>query len=65
DYTAWNRPAIFDLIQKTGNVPEEDMRLSFNLGVGLVIIAAPHMIEELAIWASKRETPLFIIGEVV
>lgn len=65
DYTSWNRPAIFDLIQKTGNVPEEDMRLSFNLGVGLVIVAAPDMITDLAAWASNRQTPLFIIGEVV
>lgn len=65
DYTSWNRPPLFDLIQKTGNVPEEDMRLSFNLGVGLVIIAGSHMIEHLALWASTRETPLYIIGEVV
>lgn len=65
DYTSWNRPPLFDLIQKTGNVPEEDMRLSFNLGVGLVIIAGSHMIEDLALWASTRETPLYIIGEVV
>jgi len=65
DYTSWNRPAIFDLIQKTGNVPEEDMRLSFNLGVGLVIVAASDKITDLAEWASNRQTPLYIIGDVV
>ena len=36
DYGAWTRPAIFDLIQETGNVPESDMRRTFNLGIGLV-----------------------------
>jgi phosphoribosylformylglycinamidine cyclo-ligase len=65
DYTSWDRPAIFDLIQKCGNVPEEDMRLSFNLGIGLVIIASPDSITEIAQWASFRNTPLFIIGEVM
>lgn len=39
DWSAWSRPAIFGLIQKSGNVPEEDMRRAFNLGVGLIIIA--------------------------
>lgn len=65
DYKSWDRPAIFDLIQKTGNVPEEDMRLSFNLGIGLVVIAAADKITDIAAWSSKRDLPLFIIGEVV
>jgi phosphoribosylformylglycinamidine cyclo-ligase len=65
DYASWNRPAIYDLIQKSGNVPEEDMRLSFNLGIGLVIVASPESKKDIADWASARQTPLFIIGEVV
>ena len=36
DYDAWERPALFDLIQREGDVPEADMRQTFNLGVGLV-----------------------------
>jgi phosphoribosylformylglycinamidine cyclo-ligase len=39
NYSSWKRPPIFDLIQQLGNVPEEDMRLSMNLGIGLVVIA--------------------------
>ncbi|HYM20000.1 MAG TPA: phosphoribosylformylglycinamidine cyclo-ligase [Candidatus Kapabacteria bacterium] len=39
-WSAWERPVIFDLIQRSGNVPEEDMRRAFNLGIGLVIIAS-------------------------
>ncbi|ARA92190.1 phosphoribosylformylglycinamidine cyclo-ligase [Rhodothermaceae bacterium RA] len=38
DYTAWSRPPIFDLIQTKGNVPEDDMRRTFNLGIGLVAV---------------------------
>ena len=37
----------------------------FNLGVGLVIVAASDKITDLAEWASNRQTPLYIIGEVV
>ncbi len=38
DYNAWKRPAIFNLIQKAGSVPEDDMRKAFNLGIGLIAI---------------------------
>ena len=38
DYESWERPPIFDLIQREGDVPEADMRQTFNLGVGLVAV---------------------------
>src|SRR5699024_492776 len=31
DWEAWERPPLFKLIQEIGNVPEEDMRATFNL----------------------------------
>ncbi len=40
NWNAWQRPAIFSLIQSMGNVPEEDMRRTFNLGIGLILIVA-------------------------
>jgi phosphoribosylformylglycinamidine cyclo-ligase len=39
DWNSWKRLPIFDLIQSTGNVPEDSMRKAFNLGIGLIIIA--------------------------
>ncbi len=39
DYDSWQRPAIFRIIQEEGEVPEEDMRRTFNLGIGLVLVA--------------------------
>jgi phosphoribosylformylglycinamidine cyclo-ligase len=41
DYDAWERPPLFDLIQRKGDVPEADMRQTFNLGVGLVAVVRP------------------------
>jgi phosphoribosylformylglycinamidine cyclo-ligase len=38
DFGAWKRPAVFDLIQRKGDVPEADMRQTFNLGIGLVAV---------------------------
>jgi phosphoribosylformylglycinamidine cyclo-ligase len=41
DWAAWERPAIFRLIQDLGSVPEDDMRRTFNLGIGLILIVDP------------------------
>ncbi|MEL7362787.1 MAG: phosphoribosylformylglycinamidine cyclo-ligase [Bacteroidota bacterium] len=38
DWTAWERPALFRLIQDLGGVPEDDMRRTFNCGIGLVAV---------------------------
>jgi phosphoribosylformylglycinamidine cyclo-ligase len=38
DWNSWKRPAIFRLIQEAGMVPEDDMRRTFNLGIGLILI---------------------------
>ena len=40
DYGAWERPPLFSLIQRLGGVPEDDLRRTFNLGIGLVAAVA-------------------------
>ncbi len=61
EYDAWERPAIFSLIQDEGNVPEADMRRTFNLGVGFVVIVreadVAQVVERLE---AMGETPLRI-----
>lgn len=38
DWNAWNRPLIFKLLQEWGDIPEADMRKTFNLGIGMIVI---------------------------
>lgn len=40
DYSRWERPEIFAMIQELGNVPEDDMRSAFNLGIGLIFVVS-------------------------
>jgi phosphoribosylformylglycinamidine cyclo-ligase len=35
---SWQVPQVFRLMQRLGNVPEEDMRRTFNMGIGLAMI---------------------------
>ena len=41
--TAWTRPAIFDWLQRHGNVADDEMHRVFNCGIGMaVVVAAEH-----------------------
>jgi phosphoribosylformylglycinamidine cyclo-ligase len=35
---SWTEPPIFELLRRSGPVPEDDMRRTFNLGIGLVAV---------------------------
>lgn len=56
DWNAWKRPAIFSLIQDAASVPEDDMRRTFNLGIGLILLVPPQT-------ASSVEQALRAFGE--
>ena len=38
DYDAWERPELFNKIQKAGDIAEEEMRNEFNLGIGFCLV---------------------------
>lgn len=58
---SWEIPPIFTLIQKRGNVEEEEMYRVFNMGVGMAVICSPGDADSLlASLAGAR-----IIGRVV
>lgn len=64
DWNSWERPIIFNLIQKLGNVPEEDMRRTFNLGVGLILIVDKNDVDEIIAELKLSNENPFIIGEI-
>ena len=37
---SWDEPPLFRLIREKGRVPEDDMRRTFNLGVGIVLVVS-------------------------
>ncbi|MBU6371629.1 MAG: phosphoribosylformylglycinamidine cyclo-ligase [Alphaproteobacteria bacterium] len=40
DWDAWARPAVFEWLADVGGTPEDDLRRTYNLGVGLVAVVA-------------------------
>lgn len=56
---------IFDLIAKTGNIPERDMFNTFNMGVGMSIVVDKNDADKtLEILKANGENP-YIIGEII
>jgi phosphoribosylformylglycinamidine cyclo-ligase len=47
DRGAWTVPAIFQWLQRTGEVPDEDMVRTFNMGIGLIVACAAHDADQL------------------
>ena len=65
DWNSWEVPAIFQFIQKTGNVPIDDMRQTFNMGIGLVVVADSKDLESIKVMINKNDLNCFHIGKIV
>ena len=64
-WSPWEIPPIFRVIRKLGSVPDAEMRKTFNLGIGLVIVTAPQAADRLLKQlAAAGESPV-VVGEVV
>ncbi len=65
DWGAWERPPIFALIQRLGEVPEEDMRRTFNLGIGIILVVRPGEADALVRALKRKGEHPMIVGEIV
>lgn len=62
----WTRPALFGFLQRAGQVPEEDMLRTFNMGIGMVIVCArAHEERALMALAQAGEPGAVSIGTAV
>ena len=61
DRGAWAPPPIFPLIEREGNVPDEEMRRTFNMGLGIVLAVGPSDVD--AVRSALPEA--LVLGEVV
>lgn len=58
----WPLPPLFKVIQKMGEVPTDQMYRIFNMGIGMIIIVAPHNVTTIKNHLSE---PVWEIGELV
>ena len=61
----FSRPAIFDLIQKRGDIPQRDMYNTFNMGIGMILALPAAQAEQALALLKKTGETAWQIGEVV
>ncbi|MEO8305162.1 MAG: phosphoribosylformylglycinamidine cyclo-ligase, partial [Betaproteobacteria bacterium] len=61
----WPRPAIFDWLQRAGNVTDAEMHRVFNCGIGMVVVVAAADAERAAELLTAAGESVFRIGTVV
>jgi phosphoribosylformylglycinamidine cyclo-ligase len=65
DRRAWRVPAVFEWLQRTGQVPEADMLRAFNMGIGLIVAcAAADGARVLDALAAAGEPNAVVIGQI-
>jgi phosphoribosylformylglycinamidine cyclo-ligase len=64
DYNAWDLPPMFKWLQETGAVSDEEMRRTFNCGVGMVLAVGPAVAEPLMERMFNEGDAPFVIGEL-
>jgi len=64
DWTSWERPFIFDFLQRRGDIPEKDMRKTFNLGIGLIFIVSKNDTDNFISFLTKNKETSYIIGHI-
>jgi phosphoribosylformylglycinamidine cyclo-ligase len=65
DATVLGRPPIFDLVQRAGNIDEAEMRRTFNLGIGLVLVVERGAEEEVLAAIAPSGDRAAVVGEIV
>lgn len=58
-------PPIFDLIARTGNIPERDMFNTFNMGVGMSVIVSSQDAERAVEVLRGAGEEAYIMGEII
>ncbi|MGE0594787.1 MAG: phosphoribosylformylglycinamidine cyclo-ligase [Hyphomonadaceae bacterium] len=64
DWSAWEPPPVFRWLQEVGATPEEDLRRTFNLGIGMALIAAPNEADAIIAALGAGGERAFVIGEL-
>ncbi|MEJ2614085.1 MAG: phosphoribosylformylglycinamidine cyclo-ligase [Ignavibacteriaceae bacterium] len=64
DWSSWEVPFIFNLIKKSGQVSDKEMRAAFNMGIGLIAVVSKNDKEKIEKLSEEINEDTFLIGEV-
>ena len=64
DRSSWTVPPVFSTMRELGSVPWEDLEGTLNLGVGMVAVVEPGVVDAVLRVAEGSDIPAWVLGEV-
>jgi phosphoribosylformylglycinamidine cyclo-ligase len=65
DSATWKLPAVFDWLQREGNVQQQEMWRTFNCGIGYTLIVSRDATSSTIAALAQLGLPAWTIGEIV
>ncbi len=65
DTKSWPVLPVFESLRQRGNVPEDDWRRTFNLGIGMVVVVPEKKLAAAQKLLKKSKEKSYVIGQVV
>ena len=62
--SSWDVPPIFQMLQEAGKVDRDEMDRVFNMGIGMIAVVAPEVVETVSCEVEKHGIGSWVIGEV-
>jgi len=64
DAASWTLPPLFELLQRGGEVSQDEMLDVFNLGVGMIVVAPADQADPVRSAATAAGVPSWMLGEI-
>jgi len=61
---SWDPPPVFRLLQSLGNVAPDEMRRTFNMGIGMIVAVDPESAEAARVLLEGEGETVYRIGQV-
>ena len=65
DPTSWPRPPVLEWIRETGDLPDEEMRATFNDGLGMIAAVPADQVDAALAALAEAGEPAHHVGELV
>ena len=65
DYNSWKMPKIFSKIMLAGEIPEEEMKNVFNLGIGYCLVVPEEVVTDVQLRIYGHDLQSWVIGDII
>jgi len=64
DYNSWPLPKIFSKVQLAGEIPEEEMKKVYNLGIGYCLVVPEEVVTDIQLRIYGHDMKSWVIGSI-